>query len=54
MPEMTQEELNQRYARRGKGRGISITVPEYVKRIRDLEHIADRYKMDNKSRSLYV
>jgi hypothetical protein len=43
---MTQEELNKRYARKRKGFGISITVPEHIKKIRMLERIADAYKMD--------
>lgn len=46
MPNMTQEELNLRFARRGKGRSIRIAVPEHIKKARYLEQIADKYKMD--------
>lgn len=49
---MTQEELNARYAsrqRQGKSRkNLKIAVPEYVKKIRMLERIAESYKMDNR------
>lgn len=47
---MTQEELNQRYEnrrRQGKKRiNIRVSIPEEIKKIRNLERIADRYKHD--------
>ena len=46
---MTQEELNQRYENRKRGKriGIRIKTPEHIKHLRMLETIADNYKRDN-------
>lgn len=43
-----QDALNKKYARRTKRCGIKIVIPEHIKKIRQLERIADGYKMDNR------